>query len=137
MSVGEQIVVEARSWIGTPYRHQASIKGVGVDCYGLVWGITNALEELWTPPRVRRYGEQPSDTMKPICDAHMIAIPREEIALGDVLLIRFFSHWQHLAIYCGETVVHAMANIDRASEHNVRGYLGSPRVLTYRLRRAR
>ena len=25
-----------RSWIGTPYRHQASLKGVGCDCLGLL-----------------------------------------------------------------------------------------------------
>ena len=26
-------------WIGTPYRHQASLKGVGCDCLGLVRGV--------------------------------------------------------------------------------------------------
>ena len=26
------VVAEARSWIGTPYHHQADIKGAGVDC---------------------------------------------------------------------------------------------------------
>ena len=26
------VVKEAYSWIGTPYHHQAMIKGVGVDC---------------------------------------------------------------------------------------------------------
>jgi cell wall-associated NlpC family hydrolase len=25
------IVAQARSWLGTPYRHQASLKGVGCD----------------------------------------------------------------------------------------------------------
>ncbi len=29
----------ARSWLGTPYRHQASLKGVGCDCLGLVRGV--------------------------------------------------------------------------------------------------
>lgn len=33
------IVEAARSWIGTPYRHQASVKGAGVDCLGLVRGV--------------------------------------------------------------------------------------------------
>jgi cell wall-associated NlpC family hydrolase len=33
------IVAEARSWIGTPYRHQASLKGVGTDCLGLLRGV--------------------------------------------------------------------------------------------------
>lgn len=44
--VGEresQIVRIARSWIGTPYVHQASLKGVGCDCLGLLRGIWREL----------------------------------------------------------------------------------------------
>ena len=37
------IVAEARAWIGTRYRHQASVKGVGCDCLGLVRGVWRAL----------------------------------------------------------------------------------------------
>ena len=33
------IVEAARGWIGTPYRHQASLKGVGADCLGLLRGV--------------------------------------------------------------------------------------------------
>jgi NlpC/P60 family putative phage cell wall peptidase len=34
-----RIVAEARSWIGTPYVHQASVKGAGTDCLGLLRGV--------------------------------------------------------------------------------------------------
>ena len=37
------IVEEARAWIGTPYRHQASLKGVGCDCLGLIRGVWRAV----------------------------------------------------------------------------------------------
>lgn len=33
------IVARARGWIGTPYMHQASVKGAGCDCAGLLRGI--------------------------------------------------------------------------------------------------
>ncbi len=33
------IVGEALSWVGTPYRHQASRRGVGCDCLGLLRGV--------------------------------------------------------------------------------------------------
>ena len=33
------IVAAARGWIGTPYRHQMSLKGEGCDCVGLVRGV--------------------------------------------------------------------------------------------------
>lgn len=29
----------AHAWIGTPYQHQASLKGVGCDCVGLIRGV--------------------------------------------------------------------------------------------------
>jgi NlpC/P60 family putative phage cell wall peptidase len=37
------IVAEARTWIGTLYHHQASVKGIGCDCLGLVREVWRAL----------------------------------------------------------------------------------------------
>ncbi len=53
----DDIIAEARSWIGTPYRHQASLKGVGCDCLGLVRGVGGAIagaEAGPGPDRARR-----------------------------------------------------------------------------------
>lgn len=36
---GGEIVALARGWIGTPYRHRASVRGAGADCLGLVLGV--------------------------------------------------------------------------------------------------
>ncbi|EAQ01240.1 hypothetical protein OB2597_04530 [Pseudooceanicola batsensis HTCC2597] len=33
------VVAIARGWIGTPYLHQASVRGAGTDCLGLLRGI--------------------------------------------------------------------------------------------------
>ena len=38
-----RIIDAARGWIGTPYVHQASAKGAGCDCLGLVRGIWREL----------------------------------------------------------------------------------------------
>ena len=43
MSLAERVVAEARGWIGTPYRHQAAVRGAGCDCLGLVRGVWRAL----------------------------------------------------------------------------------------------
>ena len=42
-SGGERVVELARSWIGTPYVHQASVRGVGCDCLGLLRGVWREL----------------------------------------------------------------------------------------------
>ena len=39
MIASADIVAEALTWLGTPYRHQASLKGVGCDCLGLLRGV--------------------------------------------------------------------------------------------------
>ena len=46
----ERVVEAAMTWLGTPYRHQASRKGVGCDCLGLVRGVWREL-----------YGAEPED----------------------------------------------------------------------------
>jgi hypothetical protein len=57
MVTREAIVAAARSWLGTPYHHQASLKGVGSDCIGVItalsavasWAVGDAtLAELMT-----------------------------------------------------------------------------------------
>ena len=44
------IIREARSWLGTPYRHQASCKLVGADCLGFIYGLYVALNPQTVPP---------------------------------------------------------------------------------------
>lgn len=39
----EQVIAEARSWIGTPYVPKARVKGVGVDCGGLLYEVYNPI----------------------------------------------------------------------------------------------
>lgn len=33
------IIKEALEWLGTPYKHESRLKGVGCDCIGLVIGV--------------------------------------------------------------------------------------------------
>ncbi|TDL79561.1 peptidase [Palleronia sediminis] len=47
------VVQAARGWIGTPYVHQASCRGAGCDCLGLIRGIWRELagpEPVAVPP---------------------------------------------------------------------------------------
>lgn len=42
--LGLKVVTLARGWIGTPYCHQASAKGMGCDCLGLLRGVYRDLK---------------------------------------------------------------------------------------------
>lgn len=43
MITGERVVIEARTWVGTPFYHLGRERGRGVDCLGLVLGVATAL----------------------------------------------------------------------------------------------
>jgi NlpC/P60 family putative phage cell wall peptidase len=109
-----QIVREARSWIGTPYRHQASLRGVGCDCLGLVRGVWRAVignEPEQVPPYARDWAEASGDER--LADAglrHFVPIGLNEYRAGDVLLFRWRAGFpaKHAAIATSESaMVHA------------------------------
>lgn len=89
----QAIVEEARSWIGTPYRHQASLKGVGCDCVGLVRGIWRALygaepEVLpaYAPDWAEASGREPfADALARHCEPGDYAAS----TAGDIVLFRW------------------------------------------------
>ena len=56
----DRVIAAARSWLGTPYVHQASVLGAGCDCLGLARGIWRDLrgpEPVTPPPYSRDWGE--------------------------------------------------------------------------------
>jgi NlpC/P60 family putative phage cell wall peptidase len=99
-----RIVAETRSWIGTPYRHQASLKGVGCDCLGLVRGIWRALYggEPEPPPAYAADWAEASgaETLAAAARRHMSELEPRDAAPGDVLLFRWRAHLpaKHAAI---------------------------------------
>lgn len=90
--IGSRAVAEAQSWIGTPYQHQASVRGAGCDCLGLVLGIWRRLFGA-LPASVPAYSPDWSETggqerLWQAAQLHLLAKPVTQPALGDVLLFR-------------------------------------------------
>lgn len=88
-----RIVAEARGWIGTPYVHQASTKGAGTDCLGLVRGVWRAVlgpEPEAPPPYTADWGEVGGTELLAAASArHLEAVdPAAPLGLGEVLLFR-------------------------------------------------
>jgi NlpC/P60 family putative phage cell wall peptidase len=100
----EAIVIEAREWVGTRYKHQASLKGVGCDCIGLIAGVGRALgfqsaERFDRDPRFRAYSRTPEPKMLfQACAEYLEPVPLLRSQPGDILLTRFKDDPQHFAL---------------------------------------
>ena len=83
---------EARGWVGTPYRHQASLKGEGADCLGLIRGVWREVvgpEPEVLPPYSPDWAEAcGAETLLLAARRWLIEIEPEAAQPGDVLLFR-------------------------------------------------
>ncbi|MGR3496842.1 NlpC/P60 family protein [Citreimonas sp.] len=86
------VVEAARGWIGTPYVHQASAKGAGTDCLGLLRGVWRELlgaEPAAVPAYSRDWGETGGDELLLAAGrTHLRQRPLGLPLSGDVLLFR-------------------------------------------------
>lgn len=110
-------LAEARAWIGTPYVHQASVRGAGADCLGLLRGVWRALcgaEPEAVPPYTPDWGEPGRDELLARAAGRwLVCKTLQAEAPGDVLLFRMRDGGiaKHLgiagAVGPGATFVHA------------------------------
>ena len=109
-----RIVAVARSWIGTPYRHQASVKQAGADCLGLVRGVWREVvgdEAEAAPPYSYDWGESGRRELlyEAACrNLHKVDLPGRA---GDVVLFRMRDKGiaKHLGVLSedGSSFIHA------------------------------
>lgn len=88
-----RVVATARAWIGTPYVHQASLRGAGCDCLGLIRGVWRDLgrrEPTDLPPYTRDWSEAGgSETLLAAARRFLVERPTSPTPLpGQVLLFR-------------------------------------------------
>jgi NlpC/P60 family putative phage cell wall peptidase len=79
-------------WRATPYRHQASVKGVGCDCLGLIRGVWRELygAEPETPPPYRPDWAEVGggETLLEGARRNLCEVALSTARPGDVLLFR-------------------------------------------------
>lgn len=122
-----QIVAEARDWLGTPYRHQRTVKGVGCDCLGLVRGVYRNVigpEPEATPTYTPGWGERGrSETLLEAARRNLV--PVEEYGIGDVVVFRMVpgAMAKHCGIVVSDThMIHAYEGAGRVEESALVAY---------------
>ncbi len=106
--IRERVLRIAGSWIGTPYRHQGSAKGIGCDCLGLIrgiwrelYGIEPELPRPYAPDWAERSGE---DRLMAAAIRHFGSpLAADHAAPGDLVLFRWRPDCaaKHAGILCG------------------------------------
>ncbi|HJW39748.1 MAG TPA: hypothetical protein VJ476_00810, partial [Rhizomicrobium sp.] len=92
MEISADVVAAARTWIGTPYVHQASVKGAGCDCLGLLRGVWREIRgiEPEDPPAYSPDWAEASghETLYMALARHLTEIAPRSLASGDIALFR-------------------------------------------------
>ena len=108
-----EIVAEARSWAGPPFKWQQAAKGQGCDCKGLVAGVARnvgrpegaSVYALMTTEYRRAV---PADLLRKGLSDLLDEVT--DMQPGDVLLMQVGGKAQHLGIYTGEgRMIHTYA----------------------------
>jgi NlpC/P60 family putative phage cell wall peptidase len=91
-----QIVSAARQWLDTPYAHQASVKGIGCDCLGLVRGVWREVIGA-EPEAMPAYSPDWAEAggREAIAEAaarYMTPVLHDDMQPGDLLLFRWRRH---------------------------------------------
>ena len=125
------IVAAAREWIGTPYRHQGSVKGIACDCLGLVRGVWREIygrepekAPAYSPDWAEASGEE---TLLEAARRHMTSISPALALPGDLLVFRWKPHLpaKHVAIITSaepgriRRIVHAYDSVGKVVEVNL------------------
>jgi cell wall-associated NlpC family hydrolase len=111
---------EAQRWIGTPYHHQACVRGAGVDCLMLLVATFQAAGALPATVDPRPYAPQwHMHRSEEVYLAGLEAFLRplaatEPLKPGDVAVWKFGRTFSHAGVVvqavCGLEVVHALAD---------------------------
>ena len=126
MIMRAQLIVEARSWIGTPYRHQASLKGVACDCLGFIRGLYRfayGSEPEPVPAYSADWAEAGKlETLLEAARRHLVELPIADARPADVLLFRWRPSLpaKHCAmLVTPRRIVHAYDAAGKVAEGNL------------------
>jgi NlpC/P60 family putative phage cell wall peptidase len=120
MTTNLDIVREARSYIGSPYHHQGRSKQFGVDCLGVVVGISKTFELF--DHDFPGYSHYMNDTLlESELGKCLTRIDLDVCQPGDVVTFWISKPGvaRHVGILSPAGIVHTYANIKRVTEHRL------------------
>jgi len=129
MKISYPITETARTYLGVPFKHMGRTRA-GVDCAGLVVCVCN---DLGIPVHdIPRYGRQPLGGLLE-ATVRKSFIRTETVGDGTILVMKFATEPQHLAICAGDTIIHAYERVNKCVEHRLDSVWRKRIVSAYRV----
>ncbi len=114
----KDILIEARSWLKTPFHHQASLKGVGADCGGMVKGVYAAMGAEVSDVPINYARTPANNVIETVLNRR--ATKTNDPKPGDIILFTLLREPQHLGILTESGgVIHAYQNFEEVVEHSM------------------
>ncbi len=130
MTLPNDIISQARTWLGTPFHHQARLKGKGCDCLGLIVGVVDelGLKDKFGQPLSGydevTYSKEPDGAylMQKLTEL-LEEVPLTQAQAGDLALFTVRDNPQHMAFLTDHEdtlgMVHSYAPARRVVEHRL------------------
>lgn len=97
-----------KTFLGTRYKHQGRLKGVGLDCLGVVVELMKELNIYKGGDKINYSRYPDGHELYNSCKEWLVEKPINQMQEGDVLLMRFNEEPQHLAVLVdNNNIVHA------------------------------
>ena len=118
----EEIIIEAKSWLGTKWQHQASLKNIACDCVGLIRGIyenlTGTKANITTNYPATWYLFKKEEWLYKEAKQHLNEIDIKNTKPGDVLVFGFYKHpASHVGILIDQTIfIHSYQDVSQVIE---------------------
>lgn len=107
------IVEEAKTWLGTPYHHQAQVKGAGVDCVQILIAVYNKVLGI-EPPDIGYYAPDwmlHREEERYLGGLKKYAVQVNAPLAGDIVMYKFGRCFSHSGIVVDwPLIIHAHRN---------------------------
>ncbi len=130
MLTRQEIVEQAKTWVGTKFRYQGRIKQNqnnkgGVDCLGFIIKLCDEVGYKYNNKPISYYdtiiySKKPNYNILQTRFAEIFYTKEaKDIDIGDIVLKKVCNDQYHLVLYTGNTFIHASAIIRAVVEHDV------------------
>lgn len=123
-----RIVLEAFEWVGTPYHHQARVKGIGTDCAQLVAGVAENVFPRLKPINTEVYSVEwhMHNREEKMCNIiESFGCKRRELEErepGDILTFQFGRVQSHMGILINDNqFIHARLDVGKVVINQLSG----------------